>query len=189
MWLSSINLAHDADTATTQIVNGLAPLLQANVNAYLNGPGTCADQAAAMAAYLTAVQWLFSAKGCGNGAYGSAGNRCMSDRFGPGGATDVNAEYPWAGYYYWPIASDPRAAGCAALIAGTDAGEASAIANIAAVTGGITQTTPGEFTSSGAASGGGLLTSTAGGSVLSSTLLGLPVWLWAVGIGAYALLK
>ena len=189
MWLSSINLSHDADTATTQIVNGLAPLLQANKDAYMQGPGTCADQAAAMAAYLTAVQWLFSVKGCGNGAYGSAGNRCMSDRFGPGGATDTNAKYPWAAYYYWPIANDPRASGCAALVTGTDAGEESAIANIAAVTGGITQTTPGEYVASGTASGSGLLVNTGGSSILTDTLLGLPVWLWAAGLGAILLLK
>src|SRR3954466_15543219 len=64
MWLNSINQSHQAMTATTQIVNGLAPKLQAIKDAYLAGPGTCADQAAAMAAYLTAVNWLYSATGC-----------------------------------------------------------------------------------------------------------------------------
>ena len=103
LWLNSLTLSHDADTATTQIVNRLAPLLQANVNAYLAGPGTCADQAAAMDGYLTAVQFLFSAQGCGNGSYGSAGNACISDRFGPGGATDPNgAKVLWANYYLLP---------------------------------------------------------------------------------------
>jgi hypothetical protein len=153
-WLNQINLAHDADTATTQIVNGLAPLLQANVNAYLSGPGTCADQAAAISAYLTAVQWLMSSAGCGNGAYGSAGNRCISNRFGPGGATDttnpnnVSPFYPWASYYYTPIASDQRAATCAAQVASDDpnAAEQSAIQNISNLTSGSdVQTTAGQF--------------------------------------------
>lgn len=150
-WLNQIQLAHDADTATTQIVNGLAPLLQQNVNAYLAGPGTCADQAAALAAYMTAVQWLMSPAGCGNGAYGSAGNRCISDRFGGGGATDPNAEYPWANYYYYPILNDPRAAQCAAQLAASNpnAGEESAVQNIVNLTtGSVQQTTPGVFASS-----------------------------------------
>lgn len=149
-WLNQINLAHDADTATTQIVNGLAPLLQANVNAYLAGPRTCADQAAAMSAYLTAVQWLMSAKGCGNGAYGSAGNRCISDRFGGGGATDPNAKWPWASYYYYPIANDPMAAACAAQTAANnpDAGLISADQNILnLVSGSTVQTTAGQVPS------------------------------------------
>lgn len=147
-WLSQINLAHDADTATTQIVNGLAPLLQANVNAYLAGPGTCADQAAAMSAYLTGVRWLMSPAGCGNGAYGSAGNRCISDRFGGGGATDPNATFPWANYYYYPIANDPRAASCTAAAQGTDAAEESALQNIQnLVSGSDVQTVPTSFSS------------------------------------------
>lgn len=152
MWLSSIQLSHTADTATTQIVNGLAPLLQQNVNAYLAGPGTCADQAAALSAYMSAVQWLLSAKGCGNGAYGSAGNSCISDRFGAGGATDANAKYPWASYYYYPILNDPRAVGCAAQLAADnpDAGEESAVQNIVNLTSGSTQqTTAGVFDTSG----------------------------------------
>jgi hypothetical protein len=180
MWLNSIQLSHTADTATTQIVNGLAPLLQQNVNAYLAGPGTCADQAAALAAYMTAVQWLLSAKGCGNGAYGSAGNSCISDRFGPGGATDANAKYPWASYYYYPILNDPRVAGCAAQIAADnpDAGEESAVQNIVNLTSGSTQqTTAGVFDTSsatGATASTGLLSGSvaiAGTSIPTEYLL------------------
>lgn len=170
-WLNQINLAHDADTATTQIVNGLAPLLQTNVNAYLAGPRTCADQAAAESAYLTAVQWLFSVAGCGNGAYGSAGNRCISDRFGPGGATDTNAKYPWASYYYTPIASDPQAASCAAQLVASnpDAAEQSAIQNIVNVTSGSTaQTTPGLYASSSTTTGA----TTGSAAATASSLLG-----------------
>jgi hypothetical protein len=198
LWMNSINLSHDADTATTQIVNGLAPLLQANVTAYLAGPGTCADQAAALAAYLSAYQWLISAKACGNGSYGSAGNRCISDRFGAGGATDTNAEYPWAAYYYNPIADDPRAIGCAAALAASDpnAGEESATANILALTSGSTdQTTAGMYastssgSSSGTASGSSQSVSatSAGSSILNETIGGLPIWAWGLGLVAIVL--
>ena len=196
LWLNSIQLSHTADTATTQIVNGLAPLLQANVTAYLNGPGTCADQAAAMAAYLTAVQWLLSTAGCGNGAYGSAGNACISDRFGPGGATDANAKYPWAAYYYYPIANDPRASGCAAQLASDNpnAAEESALQNIANLTTGSTmQTTAGNYdTTTGsivpASSSAGA--APAATSILSGTFLGLPVWAWAAGgVGLFIAMK
>ena len=168
-WLNQINLAHDADTATTQIVNGLAPKLQALHDAYLAGPGTCQDQAAAMAAYMTAVNWLFSAAGCGNGAYGSAGNRCISDRFGPGGPTDINAEYPWAAYYYWPIANDPRAAQCAAQLAASnpDAALESAAQNL--LNPGGVQTTPGQFSSSSSSSSGSSTAAT------GTTIAGIPV--------------
>lgn len=187
LWLNSLTLSHDADTATTQIVNRLAPLLQANVNAYLAGPGTCADQAAAMDGYLTAVQFLFSPQGCGNGSYGSAGNACISDRFGPGGATDPNAKYPWANYYYFPIANDPRAAACAAALSlsNPDAAEESALQNLAnAVTGNPGQTSAGDYASTSASSA-----STSASSALSSTILGLPVWAWAIGVVVLVLIN
>lgn len=185
LWLSSINLSHQADTATTQIVNGLAPKLQALHDAYLAGPGTCADQAAAMAAYLTAVNWLYSTAGCGNGAYGSAGNRCISDRFGPGGPTDANAKFPWAAYYYWPIANDPRASDCAAQLAlsNPDAGLQSAITNLQ----GGQQTTPGSFGAGGVLSPG--VAAATGAFSLSTPFLGFPIWAWAAGIAAIAILK
>lgn len=170
-WLNQINLAHQADTATTQIVNGLAPLLQANLDAYKASPGSCADQAAAMAAYLTAVKWLFSPAGCGNGAYGAAGNRCITDRFGGGGPTDPNAKFPWAAYYYLPIANDTRAAGCAANLP-PDAALQAAVANInAAVSGSSQQTTAGQFT------GGGVATD------LAAAVSGIPTWAWLAGGG------
>lgn len=175
LWLNNIQLSHQADTATTQIVNGLAPLLQASLDAYRAGPGSCADQAAAMGAYLTAVKWLYSPQGCGNGAYGSAGNRCISDRFGPGGPTDQNAKFPWAAYYYWPIANDPRASGC---VVDPEAAQAAAIANINAAVSGSPQTVTGGQLQSGDLS-----------SVVSG--LGIPTWaLWAAaGLLVFAILK
>lgn len=190
LWLNSIQLSHIADTATTQIVNGLAPKLQAIKDAYMAGPGTCEDQAAAMAAYLTAVNWLFSTAGCGNGSYGSAGNRCISDRFGPGGPTDTTgAKWPWAAYYYWPIANDPRAAGCATALAAAnpDAALQAAISNInASVSGSYQQTTAGQF----AGSTGSTSTAVGTGTFdLSSPILGIPAWMWAAGVGVVLLLK
>lgn len=108
MWMNSIQLSHDADTATTLIVNGLAQQLGNLVSAYLAEPSpTCQDQRAALNAYDEAWAWLQSPQACGAPAYGAAGNRCISDR-APGGKT------PWVNYYRDPIANDPRVAalGC-----------------------------------------------------------------------------
>lgn len=180
LWLSSIQLSHQADTATTQIVNGLEPLLKANANAYAAGPGTCVDQAAALAAYDTAIMWLRSPQGCGNGAYGSAGNRCISDRIGPG------ARFPWGQWYRDPIANDPRAAGCVEA-AGPGAASASAEANIySLVSGSVQQTAPGQFASG---SSGSSISSTGANetsnisSFFSQLFLGFPLWMWLAAFG------
>ena len=107
-WMNSIQLSHDADTATTLIVNGLAQQL-ANLDAayFAENPPSCADQRAALDAYDEAWAWLQSPAACGNPSYGRAGNACISDR-APGG------KFPWATYYRAPIANDPRLAnaGC-----------------------------------------------------------------------------
>jgi len=104
-WMNSIELSHQADTATTLIVNGLAQQLQNLTNAYLAEPNvSCADQRAALDAYDQAWEWLQSPAACGNPTYGRAGNACISDR-APGG------KYPWQNYYRDPIANDPRLAG------------------------------------------------------------------------------
>ena len=108
MWMNSIQLSHDADTATTLIVNGLAQQLQNLLNAYMALPTpSCQDQRAALDAYDNAWLWLQSPAACGAPIYGSAGNRCITDR-APGGKT------PWDVYYRDPIANDPRVAalGC-----------------------------------------------------------------------------
>ena len=183
LWLSQITLSHEADTATTQIVNGLEPLLRANVSAYLAGPGTCADQAAALAAFDSAWLWLQSPKGCGNGAYGSAGNACVSDR-GPGG------KFPWFTWYRDPIANDPRASGCAAATAASnpDAGLQSALANIEAlISGSSQQTTAGQF--AGGTTGGASATAATSGTGLSTPVAGVPLWVWLAGLGLILVLK
>lgn len=98
MWLNSIQLSHIADTATTQIVNGLEPLLRANVAAFQAGPMTQCSQQVALAAFDQAWQWLISSAGCGNGQYGSAGNACISDR-------QRGGKWDWFSYYRDPIAT------------------------------------------------------------------------------------
>lgn len=101
LWMNSIQLSHNADTATTLIVNGLAVQLQNLVTAYLAEPASCANQRAALDLYDNAWAWLQGPTACGAPSYGSAGNRCISDR-APGG------KYPWQTYYRDPIANDPR---------------------------------------------------------------------------------
>lgn len=167
LWMNSIKVGNDAKTATTQIVNGLEPLLRQNVDAYLSGPGTCADQSAALAAFDTAFLWLQSPAACGRPGYGSAGNRCITDRARGG-------QWPWPAYYRDPIANDPRAAGCAGSIAGSSAAEASAIANInALVSGNPMQTTAGQF-----AGGTGTVTGD-----LAAAVSSIPTWAWLAGGG------
>jgi hypothetical protein len=180
LWLNSINLSHQADTATTQIVNGLEPLLNANKNAYLSGPGTCADQAAALAAFDSAWLWLQSSAGCGRPGYGSAGNRCISDR-GPGG------KFPWFAWYRDPIANDPRANSCAAQLAldNPNAAQQSAIQNLLnLISGNPQQTNAGMFdpTTSGAS---------ATGSSVSSVVSSVPSWVWlaAAGLAVFLVVK
>lgn len=181
LWLNSIQVSHQANTATTQIVNGLEPLLNANKNAYLAGPGTCADQAAALAAFDTAIRWLRSPQACGNGAFGSAGNRCIADRIGSG------AQWPWEKWYRDPIANDPRAAACAASLLASNprAAEQSAIDNLLSVSqGSNSQTTAGLYAgaSSGSGASGGGAAATDAGFSFSTNFLGLPVWVWAGGL-------
>ena len=188
LWMQSIQLSHQADTATTQIVNGLEPLLRANLDAYKAGPRSCADQAAALAAFDGAMLWLQSPKACGQVGYGSAGNRCISDRL-----CETGCLFPWIAWYRDPIANDPLASGCAAsnAAANPQAGEESAIANLANLTSGsYQQTNPGQFAAAGSSSssGGGVVSS--GGTFdLSSPILGVPMWVWAAGVLVLIVLK
>jgi hypothetical protein len=109
IWMNSIQLSHNADTATTLIVNGLAQQFTNLKNAYFAEPNvTCADQRAVLDAFDAAIVWLQSPQACGNPNYGAAGNRCVSERVTPG------AKYSYIDYYRTPIANDLRlaAAGC-----------------------------------------------------------------------------
>ena len=194
-WMQSIQQSHMADTATTIIVNQLAQQLQNLLNAYLNEPNpSCADQRAALDAYDAAWAWLQSPAGCGNPAYGSAANRCISDR-APGG------KYPWQTYYRDPIANDPRMANL-----GCDTGQSIMLPSLS--TGGYQQTgitSTGGSSSTGqtaqqlqaqanAAPAAGASGSTPAPSpMLASTILsGVPdlyVYLAVAALGAMFLLK
>jgi hypothetical protein len=105
LWMNSIQTSHDAMTATTLIVNGLAEQLQNLNDAYFAETNpSCADQRAALDAYDSAWAWLQSPAACGGSHFGSAGNACITDR-APGG------RWPWKVYYRDPIANDPRMVG------------------------------------------------------------------------------
>jgi hypothetical protein len=105
MWMNSIQQSHNADTATTVIVDGLAQQLANLRDAYqAESNPTCADQRAALNAYDQAWQWLQSPAACGAPNFGRAGNACVADR-APGG------KWPWKAYYRDPIANDPRQSG------------------------------------------------------------------------------
>lgn len=105
-WLNSIQLSHNADSAATAIANQFATQMGNLDSAYLNTPNpTCADQRAALDAFDMAWAWVQSPQGCGNPGYGSAGNRCISER-APGGKYDATAANRN------PIANDPRVTGC-----------------------------------------------------------------------------
>src|SRR6185437_12887464 len=76
-WLSDKRQTGQQKVASTSIVNDLEPLLNANKNAYLAGPGTCADQAAALTAFDSAMEWLQSPQACGNLQLGTPGQNCI----------------------------------------------------------------------------------------------------------------
>lgn len=149
-WMNSIQTSHNADTATTLIVNGLAQQLE-NLNAayFAERNPTCADQRAALDAYDQAWSWLQSPAACGAASFGRAGNACISDR-APGG------RFPWQSYYRDPIANDPR---MAAL--GCDTGQAVYLPSLS--TGGYTST--GITSTGGSASSGQTAAQLAAGAV------------------------
>lgn len=173
MWMNSIQTSHNADTATTLIVNGLEQQLK-NLNAaYFAEPNpSCGDQRAALDAYDSAWQWLQSAAACGAPNYGRAGNACISDR-APGG------KYPWQTYYRDPIAHDPRLAG-----AGCDTGQEVLLPSLATgqyANAGITSTGGSSSTGQPAGSGPAAIPNAAaasgpnylliGGAILGAVLL------------------
>ena len=86
--------------ATTRIVDELEPILRENRDAYLNGPRTAADQAAALANFDAAWQWLTSYEACGNPQYGDPGRWCIEDR-------QRGGKWDWFARYRDPIAETP----------------------------------------------------------------------------------
>lgn len=159
-WLQDKKQNGQYKTYTTTIVNQLEPLLNANKNSYLAGPGTCADQAAALSAFDSAWAWLQSTQACGNPQLGTPGQNCINDR-APGGQWD------WTAMYRTPITNDPRAV----CVTAADASEQAAVANLfAKISGSNVQTEAGSYTSGTIGSGS---SGTTASSVLGSDPLGL----------------
>lgn len=86
--------------AATEIVNELEPVLRQNLAGFQAGPQTAAAQAAALAVFDDAWQWLTSRAACGNPDLKGAGQACIQDR-AAGGAWD------WFRLYRDPIAAAP----------------------------------------------------------------------------------
>lgn len=85
----------------TQVVDQIEPALKANLDAYLNGPRTIADQTAALNAFDYA--WSQVVQACSSPQLGDAGKRCISER-GPGGRPSWGKN--WFELYRDPIAHD-----------------------------------------------------------------------------------
>ena len=186
LWMNSIQLSHDADTATTQIANGLAIQFQNLLSAYMSERNpTCADQRAALDAFDQALQWFEGPTGCGNGSYGSAGNRCVSER------ATAGAKYSYVDAFRTPIANDPRLAG-----AGCDTGN---LVILPTVSGGYQSTgitaTGGSGTTGATAAqiaAAAVAATTAPGSMpVVATATATPNYLLygALGLGAFLLAK
>ena len=86
--------------ASTNIVNRVEPLLKQNLAAYMAGPRTPANQAAALANFDSA--WAGVVQTCSNPNLGAPGQACISDR--EAGSTKG---YDWFALYRDPIANDP----------------------------------------------------------------------------------
>jgi hypothetical protein len=80
MWIQRNALRGQQRIQTTAYVNELAPLLQANVDAFLAGPKTRESQIVALQTFDDAWAWLSGPQACGNPAMGEAGRNCISER-------------------------------------------------------------------------------------------------------------
>lgn len=136
-WMQSIQVANMGKSGATAIANEMGSQLTNLMNAYLSEPNvSCADQRAVLDAFDAALVWFQSPAGCGNPQFGSAGDRCISERAYPG------AKYSYIDEIRDPIANDPRLAG-----AGCDTGNAVFLPSLS--TGQYTQT---NITSTGGSS-------------------------------------
>jgi hypothetical protein len=84
--------------ATTKIVDQVEPLLEENLQGYLNGPRTRAAQEQALQNFLAG--WQFVVEHCDIPEMGEPGKRCVSERARGG-------KWDWFALYYDPIANDP----------------------------------------------------------------------------------
>jgi len=107
--------------ATTQIVDQVEPLLQKNLDGYLNGPRNRAAQAQAIQNFEAG--WRFVVEQCQIPEMGSPGQRCVSER-------QRGGQWDWFRLYLDPIADDPdvkedpAAAGAFDVVADSIAGGA-----------------------------------------------------------------
>ena len=85
-----------ANYTTSDYVDSLEALLQANRDNYLSGPRTAARRDAALAYFDQQWRWLRSSQGCGNRMLGGAGVRCLAER-------QRDGAWPWESYYRDPI--------------------------------------------------------------------------------------
>lgn len=106
-WIGSARLRGGQKIATTEIANEFASQMNALNKAYFAAPPSCANQRTALDAFDQALTFLQSPQGCGNMGYGSAGERCISERVAGGKYDAVAANRD-------PMANDPRlvGAGC-----------------------------------------------------------------------------
>jgi hypothetical protein len=181
-WLADKKSNAMNKTYTTTIVNDLEPLLRTNANAYLAGPGTCADQAAALFAFDSAWQWLQSSQACGNLQLGTPGQNCINDR-APGGKWD------WTSYYRTPIANDPRVTGCTTA-QGADQSAATNVLNH--ISGSAATTNAGQFSTTTLVdpATGMPVASNPLGALTSMTVAGIPLLYLAGGaVLLFALMK
>jgi len=85
--------------ASTNIVNQVEPLLKQNLNAYMSGPRTPANQQAALANFDAA--WAGVVQACSNPQLDGPGQACISDR-------QAGGKWDWFALYRDPIADDPQ---------------------------------------------------------------------------------
>lgn len=92
----------------TRVVDQVEPYLKQNVQAYMNGGHTAAEQATALQIFDAA--WADVVKGCSQPALGDAGKRCISERQAGGSAPwcPTGTGCDWFILYRNPIANDPN---------------------------------------------------------------------------------
>ena len=78
-------------TAATQRIESALTLFKQNTNAFLAGPHTAINQAAALKNFDDIWSWVTSPAGCADQSLERAGEDCLKD-FGRGGKFDI---FPW----------------------------------------------------------------------------------------------
>lgn len=166
-WIQSARLRGGQKIAATEIVNNLERKLQKNLKEYmaLPTPRPQTVQLAVIKFFDDAMDWLSSPDGCGNMQLGSAGQRCIEERYCET-AGEGQCRWPWVTWYRTPVAEDKdtyddqAAAAMAAAGAGAVAG-AGAGAGAGGSAGGTPTPTDNMSITTGSNMGAGLLSSPA----------------------------